>query len=82
MHEEIAVDFLKTDVDVVIGGGRKYFEKRKDECNLLDTLRQRNYQVLSNISAMNEIHQGKLVNLYADENPIKLSEGRGVHSYS
>jgi alkaline phosphatase len=77
MHEEIAADFLKTDVDVVIGGGRKYFEKRKDQRNLLDTLRQRNYQVLSDISAMDKIHHGKLVNLYADENPIKISEGRG-----
>ena len=41
MHEEIAGDFLKTDIDVVIGGGRKYFEKRKDGLNLLDSLRKK-----------------------------------------
>lgn len=29
MEEEIAADFLKTDIDVFIGGGRKYFEKEK-----------------------------------------------------
>jgi len=77
MHEEIAADFLKTDVDVVIGGGRKYFETRQDKRNLLDSLRKKNYQVLGDIQSMASVHQGKLVNLYADENPIKMSEGRG-----
>jgi alkaline phosphatase len=77
MHEAIAADFLKTDVDVVIGGGRKFFEAREDKQNLLDTLRKRNYQVLGDIQAMEDIHKGKLINLYAAENPIKISEGRG-----
>jgi alkaline phosphatase len=77
MHEEIAADFLKTDVDVVIGGGRKFFETREDKQNLLDTLRKRNYQVLADIQSMASVHQGKLINLYAEENPVKMSEGRG-----
>jgi alkaline phosphatase len=77
MHEEIATDFLHTDVDVVIGGGRKYFEIRQDKLNLLDTLRKKNYAVLGDITSMESIHQGKLINLYAVENPIKISEGRG-----
>ena len=77
MHEEIAADFLKTDVDVVIGGGRKFFEKRVDKRNLLDSLRKKNYQGLGDIQSMASVHQGKLVNLYADENPVKMSEGRG-----
>lgn len=77
MHEEIAADFLKTDVDVVIGGGRKFFETRIDKQNLLDTLRSRRYQVLGDIQSMESIHQGKLINLYAAENPVKMSEGRG-----
>jgi len=76
MHEEIAGDFLKTDIDVVIGGGRKYFEKRKDGLNLLDTLRKKGYQVHSDL-ALDGVSKGKLVALYADENPIKVMEGRG-----
>lgn len=76
MHEEIAGDFLKTDIDVVIGGGRKYFEKRKDGLNLLDTLRKKGYQVHSNL-ALDGVSKGKLVALYAEENPIKVMEGRG-----
>jgi alkaline phosphatase len=76
MHEEIALDFLKTPVDVVIGGGRKYFEKRKDGLNLLDTLRKKGYQVQSTLD-VDGITKGPLVALYAEENPIKVMEGRG-----
>ena len=35
MQEEIATDFLKTEIDVFIGGGRKYFNQREDERYLL-----------------------------------------------
>ena len=76
MHDEIAVDFLKTPIDVVIGGGRKYFEKRKDGLNLLDTLRKKGYQVQSTLD-VDGITKGPLVALYAEENPIKVMEGRG-----
>jgi alkaline phosphatase len=76
MHEEIALDFMKTPVDVVIGGGRKYFEKRKDGLNLLDSLRKKGYQVQSTLD-VDGITKGPLVALYADENPIKVMEGRG-----
>ena len=76
MHEEIALDFLKTPVDVVIGGGRKYFEKRKDGMNLLDSLRKKGYQVQSTLD-VDGITKGPLVALYAEENPIKVMEGRG-----
>ena len=34
MVEEIAMDFLKTDIDVFIGGGRKHFTTRADGKNL------------------------------------------------
>ena len=35
MYEEIAADFLKTDIDVFIGGGYKHFTSRKDGRNLV-----------------------------------------------
>jgi alkaline phosphatase len=76
MHEEIALDFLNTPIDVVIGGGRKYFEKRKDGLNLLDSLRKKGYQVQSTLD-IEGITKGPLVALYAEENPIKVMEGRG-----
>ena len=45
MYEEIAADFLKTDIDLFIGGGRKYFMNRTDERELYTDLRDRNYLV-------------------------------------
>ncbi|MFM6949367.1 MAG: alkaline phosphatase [Aquirufa sp.] len=77
MHEEIAKDFLNTEVDVVIGGGRKYFSKRTDNVNLFDTFQKKGYQVLSSIDELEKVKSGKIIDLYADENPIKMSEGRG-----
>ena len=44
-YEDIAMDFLKTDIDVFIGGGYNAFAKRKDKLNLLDSLIARGYEV-------------------------------------
>ncbi len=43
--EYIAEDYLKTELDCFIGGGRGYFNDRPDRRNLLDSLRQRGYVV-------------------------------------
>ncbi len=76
-YDEIALDFLKTDIDVFIGGGRDNFENRADSLNLSDILRQRNYQVVYDTTAVKEITQGKLAGLLYDDHPPKLSQGRG-----
>jgi alkaline phosphatase len=76
-YEEIALDFLKTDVDVFIGGGRDQFEKRKDGLNLSDLLRSKNYQVVYDLKGLAEISQGKVAGLIYDDHPPKYSEGRG-----
>ncbi|MCZ2474708.1 alkaline phosphatase [Aquirufa ecclesiirivi] len=77
MHDEIAKDFLKTDVDIVVGGGRKSFDQRKDGQNLLDSLKSKKYQVVESQAEMNAMKQGKFIYLYAPGDPIKMSEGRG-----
>jgi alkaline phosphatase len=41
--EEIALDYLKTDIDCFIGGGEALFNERPDRLNLEDSLRQRGY---------------------------------------
>lgn len=75
MYEEIAMDFLKTDVDLVIGGGRKHFEKRKDGLNLLDSLRAKNYFVTGNFNKINK-NINKFYLFTAPEHPAKNSQGR------
>lgn len=77
MVEEIANDFLKTDVDVFIGGGRKHFTKRKDGRNLIDSLKAKNYQIANTIEEVANVKSGKLAGFLADEEQVKISEGRG-----
>lgn len=77
MVEEIAADFLKTDIDVFIGGGRKHFTQRKDGKNLLDSLKLKNYQVADTLADIIKITSGKLAGFIADAEPPKVSEGRG-----
>ncbi|AUC85492.1 alkaline phosphatase [Polaribacter sp. ALD11] len=77
MDEEIAVDFLKTDIDLFIGGGRKYFSNRKDGRNLIKELEIQNYQIANSIDEVEKISKGKLAAFLAEEQQLKVSEGRG-----
>lgn len=77
MVEEIAHDFLSTDINVFIGGGKKHFTSRKDGKNLLDSLKVKGYQVVDSLPAITKIHSGKLAGFIADVEPPKVSEGRG-----
>ena len=77
MVEEIAMDFLKTDIDVFIGGGRKHFTARADGKNLIEELKAKKYQVANSIEEVEKISRGKLAGFLADEEQVKISEGRG-----
>ncbi len=45
-NEAIATHMVNADLDLVIGGGKKYFADREsDERNLLDELKQKGYQI-------------------------------------
>lgn len=70
MNEEIATDYLKTDIDVMIGGGKKYFEDRTDNRNLTNELKARNYQIAYTLKEVKAVNSGKLAGLlYDDQNP-------------
>lgn len=77
LDEKIAYDFLKTDVDVFIGGGKKFFMDRKDHLNLIDSLKARKYQVSYSIDEAKNITTGKLACLTANEHNKTYTEGRG-----
>lgn len=74
MNEEIAADYLKTDIDVFIGGGRKCFEERKDGRNLPEELKNKNYQVVYTLDEVKKIKSGKLVGLLYDQHPPLMPE--------
>ncbi|MDD2306590.1 MAG: alkaline phosphatase [Prolixibacteraceae bacterium] len=66
-YEDIAADFMKTDVDVFIGGGYKHFAERKDKRDLTKDLQANGYQVLRNMDDIAKVKSGKLAGLTADE---------------
>ena len=74
MYEEIAADFLKTDIDVFIGGGYKHFTERKDGRNLVNELKQKGYTVEQDISKIKNVKSGKLAGLTAETHNGRLAE--------
>ncbi len=85
LDEDIAKDFLKTDVDVLIGGGRQFFEQRKDSLNLLIIMKKNNYQIVNSMNDLKKISKGKVAYLITDKDSLKISkfpkmsEGRGEY---
>jgi alkaline phosphatase len=74
MYEEIAADFLKTDIDVFIGGGYKHFTERKDGRNLVEELKQNGYRVEQDINTIKNIKEGKLAGLTNAEHNGRMEE--------
>lgn len=66
MYEEIAEDFLKTDIDVFIGGGREHFIERSDSIDLVSKLKEKGYNVLFEMDSIYKVESGKLAGLLAD----------------
>lgn len=80
-YEEIAADFLKTDIDLFIGGGAKYFNNREtDDRNLYEELKLKGYQVsdyfTEDINTMSIDPNKKLAYLTALDDPIPVAQGR------
>lgn len=73
-YEEIAAEFLTSGIDVFIGGGIKYFEKRKDGRNLSDELRKKGFKVLYKMDDIQAVHSGKLAGLTAEEHDAPMPE--------
>ena len=73
-YEEIAADFMKTNIDVFIGGGIKNFEMRKDGRNLCKELKDKGYQVLYNIEDIQKVKSGKLAGFTAQEHDAAMPE--------
>ncbi len=54
-YEAIAADFLKTDIDVFIGGGINHFCVRKDKQDLVKELRKKGYQVIFSMDSIKNV---------------------------
>jgi alkaline phosphatase len=76
-YENIASDYLKTDIDLFIGGGFDHFAKRTDTHNLIDSLILRGYEVDTTMAEVTRSLSGKIAGLVAHvHNPYRMN-GRG-----
>ena len=76
-YEEIAADFLKTDIDVFIGGGLKHFNDRKDGQDLTIILEENGYEVITEPEGIFSSTSDKIAGLIYEDSPPKYSDGRG-----
>ncbi len=65
MYEEIAADFMNTDIDLFIGGGADFFTKRVDGRNLVSELNDKGYRIAYNMKEIEPFTKGKLAVLTA-----------------
>ncbi len=82
MYEEIAADFLKTEIDFFVGGGKKFFDRReKDERNLYQELENKGYFVSDyfkkDFDKINPNPSGpNFAYFTSDVDPLPVSQGR------
>ena len=80
-YETIAEDFLKTEIDYFVGGGKRYFDRRKkDDRNLYKELQRKGYFVSD---YFNESFEEIVVDFdrnfayfTSDSDPLPVSKGR------
>lgn len=73
-YEEIAAEFLNTNIDVFIGGGHEHFSKRKDGRNLINELKERGYVVEEDLEKIKNIKSGKLAGLTAPQSTGRVAK--------
>ncbi|NND07559.1 MAG: alkaline phosphatase [Saprospiraceae bacterium] len=81
MNEGIASDYLNLDIDFLVGGGKKYFDRRQNDTrNLIEELEERNYQVNTYLDIeLRELGISPKKNLAyftADSEPLSHMAGR------
>jgi len=75
--EDIAKDFLKTDIDLFIGGGYYNFVKRTDGLNLADSLKLKGYEVDTSMNMILKSNATKIAGFVAPLDPPSRLGGRG-----
>lgn len=76
MSEAIALDFMNTTNDILIGGGTKSFNQRKDGKDLFRELAQKGYTVSPHFAALDTIRSNRFVVL-EDAAVVSKVKGRG-----
>lgn len=75
-EEEIAADYLNCNVDYILGAGREKFNKRADKRDLLNEMKQKEYQVCTTWDETSKIKQGKVFSVLS-EGQLPYARERG-----
>ena len=80
-YEEIAEDFLDTEIDYFVGGGKRYFDRRKrDDRNLYEELQRKGYFVSDyfkeNFEEIVVDFDRNFAYFTSDSDPLPVSKGR------
>lgn len=75
-YEGIALDFVRNQPDVFIGGGKSHFANRRDQRDLTKVLERKGYQVVYTMDELQDAESDKLAGLLADVHLPRFSEGR------
>ena len=72
LEEEIAEQYVGSGVDVIIGGGRQFWDQREDGRNLIDEMKALGYNFVEKREDLADVHSGKLLGLFAplDMDPV------------
>lgn len=73
-EDGIAADFLKTDIEVFIGGGREHFDQRKDGRDLVSELEEKGYTIADGIDEIKKVTSGKLAGFIAQQKPGRVAD--------
>ncbi len=77
-YEEIATEFLATEIDLFIGGGKKYFDRRADDRNLLNEFKgyQLSHYAEQELDEIEFDPNKNVAYLTSDADPIPAAQGR------
>ena len=80
-YEEIAEDFLDTEIDFFAGGGKKFFDLREDDRNLISELEAKGYVIETFLNEYSDIKMkmegaDKFGYLSSNADPLPRSQGR------
>ncbi|MFO7853169.1 MAG: alkaline phosphatase [Bacteroidota bacterium] len=75
-YESIALEFVRNQPDVFIGGGKSDFADRTDKRNLIKLLENDGYEVAYTMDELNQASADKVAGLLADDHMPRFSGGR------
>ena len=78
-YEDITLDLVASDIDFFAGGGRKFFNKRKDGRNLLKELKEKGFEVdTTALGGINEVKKySKMAYILAENHLDAVAKSRG-----